>query len=62
MCHNQPFKALHDYTYECYMAVVNGADSLRVIGKRNDGGQLVWINKLGQGEVGNDREYASQPV
>ena len=40
MSHNQPFKALHDYRYECYRAVVSVVGSLRVLGNRNDGGQL----------------------
>ena len=62
MCHNQPFKALHDYRCECYRAVVIAAGSLRVLGNRKDGGHLETCGdyRLGQGEVENDNAYACQ--
>ena len=39
VCHDQPFKALHDYRCECYRTVVI-VGVLRVLWNRNDGGHL----------------------
>jgi hypothetical protein len=64
VCHNQPFKALHDYRCEYYRALVIVAGSFRVLGNRNDGGQLETRRdyRLGQGEFEKDREYTDQHV